>query len=330
MRHPPRYRWFKTLTLFCLLGCGSQPTTQTAGERVIANPRAQNSALASAHAALKTGDYAQVKTLVDSILVSTTHEETKLEARFVMAQAINAEDVGRGSDAFVSLLSDVPDSPLRQKVLLAAAHSSLSAKRCVTAEKIISPMLKSDPIPKDWVPITLALGRCMDFPTAYGMFEGLMDKGVPTEAISTELTARSDAADMSQLFDLLNSISVSPLRDTLIDAISKRSDDIKDRTMLETLLRSMKEEHPYRPRIENRLSRLKIAVLLPLSGRAQHSGKALKDALDRLDQGAQGPSRHRGDPEGDRRRHETALEEAFNAIAADPSVFGSSGSLIRE
>ena len=147
--------------------------------------------------------------------------------------------------------------------------------------------MSSDPIPKDWVPITLALSRCMDFPTAYGMFEGLMDKGVPTEAISTELTARSDAADMSQLFDLLNSVSVSPLRDTLIDAISKRSDDIKDRTMLETLLRSMKEEHPYRPRIENRLSRLKIAVLLPLSGRAQHSGKALKDALDRLDQGAQ-------------------------------------------
>ena len=116
MRHPPRYRWFKTLTLFCLLGCGSQPTTQTAGERVIANPRAQNSALTTCRS--EDWRLRPSQTLVDSILVSTTHEETKLEARFVMAQAINAEDVGRGSDAFVSLLSDVPDSPLRQKVLL--------------------------------------------------------------------------------------------------------------------------------------------------------------------------------------------------------------------
>ena len=146
---------------------------------------------------------------------------------------------------------------------------------------------------------------------------------VPTEAISTELTARSDAADMSQLFDLLNSVSVSPPYATPSDAISKRSDDINDRTMLETLLRSMKEEHPYRPRIENRLSRLKIAVLLPLSGRAQHSGSAPRIALDRLDQGAQGPSRHRGDPEGDRWRHRHRSRGGlFNDIAADPSVFG--------
>ena len=58
---------------------------------------------------------AQVKTLVDSILVGTT-TETKLEARFVMAS-----HQCRGywaNDAFVSLLSDVPDSPLRQKVRL--------------------------------------------------------------------------------------------------------------------------------------------------------------------------------------------------------------------
>ena len=83
------------------------------------------------------------------------------------------------------------------------------------------------------------------------------------------------------------------------------------------------EKHPYRPRIENRLSRLKIAVLLPLSGRAQHSGKALKDALDRLDQGAQEDRVDTGATlkviDGGT---ETVLEEAFNDISADPSVFG--------
>ena len=127
--------------------CGSQQTTQTAGERVIANPRAQNSALASAHAALKTGDYAQVKTLVDSILVSTTHEETKLEARFVMAQAINAEDVGRGSDAFVSLLR-MCGQPTQTEGSSGSCSVEPSAKRCVTAEKIISPCSRAIQFPK--------------------------------------------------------------------------------------------------------------------------------------------------------------------------------------